>query len=299
MDPHTTPLVHDFDFAGRRLRYALDAGAPKRADGAAVVCVHGITRTRHDFHFLLPRLARAFATYAPDLMGHGDSEWVGETLVYRKELFLAQLDDLFGRIGAGKIGYVGTSYGGLLGILLAAAPGSRLACLVLNDTGPGLDPDLFQKMAKLLSYYPLFRSVKSAELWLRATLKNSGAGAGELAGPALRHGVRQVGPDAYSLAYDPALPKLYTEQGQRPADIWQVWERVACPVLVVHGKHSQVLTNAMLERMKATMPGMEVVEVADAGHFPHLMSDDQTQYIEDWLAGHLHNFDISEGEHHG
>jgi pimeloyl-ACP methyl ester carboxylesterase len=289
IEKYSSPLLHDsdFDFGGRRLRYSLESRQQDRADAPAVVCVHGITRTRHDFRFLASRLERGFATYAPDLMGHGESEWLGEGLVYRKEMFLAQLSHLLGRIGQKRLGYVGTSYGGLLGILLAAEPDRRISCLVLNDTGPGLDPALFEKMAKMISYYPVFGSMTSAGVWVRAAMKQSGGASDEMFDHLLRHGVRQIGPDKFSLAYDPALPKLYTEQGQRPADIWDVWEKVKCPVLVVHGRHSQVLTTSMLERMKATMPGMEVFEVPDAGHFPHLMSVDQTRYVEDWLAAHL------------
>lgn len=287
MENHSAPLVHHFDFAGSRLRYSLECRGREQARGPAVVCVHGITRNRHDFRFLLSRLGRDFATYAPDLMGHGDSEWVGDRLVYRKEMFLAQLAHLLGEIGQRKLAYVGTSYGGLLGILIAAELGPRISCLVLNDTGPGLDPELFQRMAKLISYYPVFRSSKSAEVWMRAAMKHGGGGADDMFDHLFEHGVRQTGPEQFSLAYDPALPKLYTQQGQQPSDIWHIWERVRCPVLVVHGKNSQVLTAAMLERMRATMPSMEVCEVADAGHFPHLMSVSQTQYVEDWLAGHL------------
>lgn len=297
MEKNTTPFVQHFDFAGHRLGYALDVRGREQAQAPAVVCVHGITRNRHDFRFLLSRLGRNFATYAPDLMGHGDSEWVGDQLVYRKEMFLAQLAHLLGGIGHRQLAYVGTSYGGLLGILIAAQLGPRIACLVLNDTGPGLAPELFQKMAKLIGYYPLFRSRKAAELWMRAAMRHSGGGADDMFEHLLAHGVRQTGPDAFRLAYDPALPKLYTEQGRQPADIWHIWEQVRCPVLVVHGKNSQVLTAEMLDRMKTTMPSMAVCEVADAGHFPHLMSVSQTQYIEDWIAGHLQApIDLLEGE---
>lgn len=287
MEKYSTPLVHHFDFAGTRLRYSLDSRGQEQAQAPAVVCVHGITRNRHDFRFLLSRLGRHFATYAPDLMGHGDSDWVGERLLYRKEMFLAQLGHLLDTIGQRKLAYVGTSYGGLLGILIAAELGPRISCLVLNDTGPGLDPELFKRMAKLISYYPVFRSLKSAELWMRAAMKHGGGASDGMFEHLFEHGARQIGPEAFSLAYDRALPKLYTQEGQQPSDIWHIWEKVRCPVLVVHGKHSEVLTAGMLERMKTTMPSLDVFEVPDAGHFPHLMSVSQTQYIEDWIAGHL------------
>lgn len=280
-------LERNFYFSGKQLRYALDFCKQTQAGRPSVVCVHGITRNRHDFQFLLSRLGREFSVYAPDLMGHGKSEWLGDELVYRKEVFLAQLDHLLEETGDGKLAYIGTSYGGLLGILLAAEMGSKISCLVLNDTGPGLDPELFKKLASLISYYPVFRSLKSAELWMKAAMKNSGNASEGMFDHLLPHGIRQIGPDEYSLAYDPALPKLYTQQGQEPSDIWHIWEKVKCPVLVIHGKNSQVLTAPMLERMKATMPAMEVFEVPDAGHFPHLMSTDQTQYIETWIARHL------------
>jgi pimeloyl-ACP methyl ester carboxylesterase len=221
-------------------------------------------------------------------VGHGDSEWVGDRLTYRSDLFLAQLRHLIAtRTGQDPIGYVGTSYGGLLGILLAVEAGSRIGCLVINDVGPGVDPDLYQRIAKLIGYYPTFPSLKAGEQWARAALRRGGPLPEPMLAEVVRHALRPLDDKRYALRYDPALPRLYTEAGARPTEIWDAWERVSCPVLLVRGERSEVLTSEMVRRMQDTNPKLEVAEVPGAGHFPHLMTEDQTAIVETWLAARL------------
>ncbi|WCM91934.1 alpha/beta hydrolase [Acidovorax sp. NCPPB 2350] len=285
---HRTQSTLQFSWQDTPVRYAVGQCDTAEGRAAQVLCVHGITRNRHDFHVLQPRLARRFAVSAPDLVGHGDSDWVGEHLTYRSDLFLAQLRHLISaRAGQGRVGYVGSSYGGLLGILLAAEPASQVACLVINDAGPGIDPELYQRIARLISYYPTFQSRTAAEQWACAALRQGGPLPEAVADAVVRHAIRPLEGERYALRYDPALPRLYTDAGAKPTDIWHVWEQVSCPVLLLRGQNSEVLTPGMVRRMQSTHPGLDVVEVAGAGHFPHLMTEDQTGIVEAWLAAHL------------
>ncbi|WP_407058935.1 alpha/beta fold hydrolase [Ralstonia syzygii subsp. celebesensis] len=169
---HCTQSTLQFSYQDTPVNYAVEQCDAAGQQAAQLLYVHGITRNRHDFHVLLPQLAKRFAVCAPDLVGHGDSAWMGERLMYRSELFLAQLRHLISvRAGQGRVGYVGSSYGGLLGIVLAAEPASQVGCLVINDAGPGIDPDLYQRIAKLISYYPNFQSKAAAEQWARSALR--------------------------------------------------------------------------------------------------------------------------------
>ncbi|WP_347333849.1 alpha/beta fold hydrolase, partial [Ralstonia pseudosolanacearum] len=119
--PHCLQTTRQFAYQDTPVSYAVEQCDAAGDEAAQLLCVHGITRNRHDFHVLLPQLAGRFGVCAPDLVGHGDSAWVGERLMYRSELFLAQLRHLIAaRAGQGRVGYVGSSYGGLLGIVLAA-----------------------------------------------------------------------------------------------------------------------------------------------------------------------------------
>lgn len=98
--------------------------------------------------------------------------------------------------------------------MLAAEPASQVGCLVINDAGPGIDPDLYQRIAKLIGYYPSFQSKTVAEQWARAALRQGGALPESVADHVVRHAIRSLGDGRYALRYDPALPRLYTDAGR-------------------------------------------------------------------------------------
>ncbi len=66
-------------------------------------------------------------------------------------------------------------------------------------------------------------------------------------------------------------------------DLWQFWDRIRCPTLVLHGAESVLLTDDVLDQMRRRGPAIEVVTFAGVGHAPALMSADQIAVIERWL----------------
>lgn len=271
---------------GHRVRYAYERGGTP-ASQRAVVCVHGITRNRHDFAFLASRLAPHYMVYTPDLLGHGDSDWLASDMVYEKELFLAQLGDLMAATGARRIGFVGSSYGGLMGIRLAAADRSPISCLVLNDAGVGIRKEFYQDTARKIARYPLFGSMRSAESWIKLVMANAGPLPGEAIAEIARRSVRPTDGGDYVPAYDRELPRVWLGNHGRSPEPWSLWEAIRCPVLVVRGARSDVLTSDVIAEMRLRKPSMTLIEIEDAGHFPHLMDSRQTQPIEAWLAANL------------
>ena len=270
---------------GRTLRYACDWYEGSGAERAAV-CVHGITRNRHDFAFLAGRLGDRFTVCAPDLLGHGDSDWLPGGMIYEKEMFLAQLGDLLAGLAGRRIAFVGTSYGGLMGIRLAAREGSPISCLVLNDAGVGIRQEFYESTARKIALYPTFGSMKSVEGWMKLVMASAGPVPPERLAELVRHAVRPTGAGDYLLAYDPELPRVWLGNHGRTPEPWSLWESIRCPVLVVRGARSDVLTDDVVAAMKARKPAMDLYEIEGAGHFPHLMDAAQTEPVERWLAQH-------------
>jgi pimeloyl-ACP methyl ester carboxylesterase len=273
------------EFGGRRVGYAFERSGTGVEH--AVVCVHGITRNRHDFAFFASRLAERCVVYRPDLLGHGDSDWLASDMVYEKELFLAQLVDLMTSIGARRLGFVGTSYGGLMGIRLAAVAGSPISCLVLNDAGVGIRKEFYQDTARRIARYPLFGSMKSAESWIKLLMANAGPLSSEAIADLARRSVKPTSDGDFVPAYDKELPRVWLGNHNRSPEPWSLWEAIRCPVLVVRGARSDVLTGDVVAEMKRRKPTMTLVEIEEAGHFPHLMDRRQTEPIEEWLSAHL------------
>ena len=67
-------------------------------------------------------------------------------------------------------------------------------------------------------------------------------------------------------------------------DLWAVWDAIRCPVLVLRGESSDLLSGEIASEMAARGPKAKVVEIAGCGHAPALMAEDQIAIVDDWLA---------------
>ena len=102
--------------------------------------MHGLARNSRDFDFLARELATDCRVVCPDVAGRGVSEGLADTSDSSFSTNLADAAALIARVtappGPASIDWVGTSMGGLIGMLLAAKPQSPIRRLVLNDVGP-------------------------------------------------------------------------------------------------------------------------------------------------------------------
>src|SRR5512134_2251521 len=108
-------------------------GDPSARD--VVVCVHGLTRSVRDFDDLGRALAPSFRVLCPDMPGRGESDWLADAHDYSPPTYIGTLTALIARSAAERVLWVGTSMGGLLGMMMAAQPKSPVAALVVNDVG--------------------------------------------------------------------------------------------------------------------------------------------------------------------
>ncbi len=253
-----------------------------------VVAVHGLTRNGRDFDRLAAVLSGAegggFRVVCPDLAGRGRSDWLPAAAQYAYPQYMADMTALIARLGVAAVDWVGTSLGGLIGMMLAAQPGSPIRRLVLNDVGPFLPKVALARIAAYVGQDPRFSRLEEVEAYLRRVH----APFGPLNDADWRHlalhGHRRVEGGGFALAYDPAIGAAFRKAAGRDVDLWPVWDAVRCPVLVLRGEASDVLTAATAEEMKARGPGARVVTIPGVGHAPALMSADQIAVVRDWLA---------------
>src|SRR5712691_11192712 len=85
-----------------------------------VLCVHGLTRNGRDFDMLAQALTSHFRVVCPDMPGRGRSEWLGDAKHYSFAVYLAVIAALWARLDVLNIAYLGTSMGGLIGMMLAS-----------------------------------------------------------------------------------------------------------------------------------------------------------------------------------
>ncbi|WP_237180828.1 alpha/beta fold hydrolase [Roseomonas haemaphysalidis] len=251
------------------------------ADGAPVVCVHGLTRTGRDFDTLARELAGdGRRVICPDMPGRGLSSWLPDGSLYAVPSYLAALAPLLA--GLGRFDWVGTSMGGLIGMALASLPGNRVGRLVLNDVGAEIPAAALAGIAAYVGFGPDFAGIDALEAHLRVIH----AGFGPLSPAEWRHlaetSARMTPGGRVTLHYDPAIAKPM--QAAAPTDIvlWPMWDALDRPVLLLRGETSPLLTAATAARM-ALKPGVTLATIAGCGHAPALMDPAQTGMIRGFL----------------
>ena len=105
--------------------------------GPAVLVVHGVTNTGARYRRLAQDGLPGHRVLAPDLRGHGWSTWDPP---WGADVHVADLVDTLDAAGIARASVVGHSFGGLLGILLAAAAPDRVERLALLDPAVAVDP---------------------------------------------------------------------------------------------------------------------------------------------------------------
>ncbi|HXS53597.1 MAG TPA: alpha/beta fold hydrolase [Usitatibacter sp.] len=255
----------------------------RRRSGRLVVCAHGYSGNARDFDFLARRLAREARVVCPDVAGRGRSAWLATPLAYHFPQFLADLRALVSELGEAAVDWVGTSMGGLLGMLLAAEPHSFVRRLVLNDVGAFIPARALAAIGRNLHGPQRFPSLAELEQHVRRTHRGWGRMSERQFRHLVKHAARRF-PDGYALHYDPQIASLVQPLALAPGlSFWNAWRHVRCPVLIVRGQRSSILPREVVRAMVQAKPQTRVVEVAGAGHAPSLMEDAQIEAVAQFL----------------
>jgi len=254
-----------------------------RRNPRVVICAHGYSGNGRDFDFLARELSRDARVVCPDMAGRGRSAWLPNSLAYNFPQFLSDLRALIAELGAPGVEWVGTSMGGLLGLLLAAEPRSPIARLVLNDVGAFVPADALARIGRNLRAPERFESMAALAAHVRHTHREWGPMADEHWSHLARHAARRL-PDGYALHYDPRIASFMQPTPFAPGlSLWSAWHRVRCPVLLVRGRTSRIFPAEVAETMLLVKPRTEYAEIANAGHAPSLMAPQQIAIVGEFL----------------
>lgn len=254
-----------------------------QGDGLPLLCLPGLTRTTGDFDYLRPHLP-PLRLIRMDYRGRGQSDWTGEatyTVGHEAADALALLDHL----GIDSAAILGTSRGGIIGMVLSATAPDRVRGLCLNDVGPVLEPLGLSRISDYLGRRPAARSHAAAAVALQHAA----------------HGFAHVPPERWmaearlhfvetsqglDITYDPALRLAFEAAMARPQpDAWPLF--MACcgkPLALIRGANSDLLTQATADEMQARCPAMSCEEVPDRGHIPFLDEPESLSAIHRWLG---------------
>ncbi|MFO1327505.1 MAG: alpha/beta hydrolase [Rubrivivax sp.] len=259
-----------------------DASNPR-----VLVCAHGLSRQGRDFDTLAADLSSHYRVVCPDVVGRGQSDWLADPMGYSIPSYVADMVTLLARLDADLVDWVGTSMGGLIGLGVAALKGSPLRRLVLNDVGPTIEPSSLQRIGTYLGLPAHWKSVDEAADALWAISQGFGPHTREQWLALTRPQLKADG-DGFRPHYDPAIavpfravtPEL-AKAGE--AMLWQAWDSLRLPVLLLRGAQSDLLSTATAQAMTQRGPQARLVEFAGVGHAPMLVQPDQRQVVRDFL----------------
>ncbi len=256
-------------------------------DAPVVLCVHGLTRNGRDFDTMAGALADRFRVICPDLPGRGASDWLPDPMLYQAQHYVTALAHLLTVIDR-KVAWVGTSLGGVCGMVIAAMPGNPIRTLVLNDVGPFISASALNRIRADMIATDGRQSVNrfSSLDAIECHLRRIHAAFGPLTDAQWAHLARvsaRPGPDgSWALHHDPAIVAPLRAHSVQPVDLWPLWPRITAPVLAIRGANSDVLMPDTLSRMAAS--GAEVLTIPHAGHAPTLMDGAQIEAIRAFLS---------------
>ena len=284
-----------------RISYT-DWGDP--ASERIVICAHGLTRNGRDFDFLAQALESEFRVVCPDVAGRGRSDWLYNKDDYAYPQYMADMNALIARVtarpaaagliprvaaalteqhGAGSLNWVGTSMGGMLGMLLASRPNSPIRKLIVNDVGPLIPKASLERIGLYVGKDPRFKTLAELETYVRTV----SAPFGPLTDAQWHHltitGAKEHADGTWGMSYDPDLAAPFRKGPAQDVDLWTYWDTITCPTLVLRGADSDLLLRATAEEMQTRGPRARLVEFAGIGHAPMLMAEDQIKVVKDFL----------------
>ncbi len=271
-----------------------------------VVCVHGLSRQGRDFDVLASALCEragqlpdGIRVVCPDVVGRGESDWLTDPMGYQVPTYTADMLALLAQLHAQSpvtmLDWVGTSMGGLIGLVVCGQPGLPLPVpvrkLVLNDVGPTIEWQALVRIGTYLGKSGQFGSLQEAADAMWVISSGFGPHTPEqwlaLSRPMVRP-VSNLPGSPLCLHYDPALAVPFKEatqastlQGQ--AVLWQLYDSITAQTLLLRGQHSDLLTAATAHTMTERGPRARLVEFAGVGHAPTLVALDQVDTVARFL----------------
>jgi pimeloyl-ACP methyl ester carboxylesterase len=281
MTPMREGAVHCMDPHGFHfMRYA-EWGDPKNP--RVLLCVHGLTRNGRDFDHVAQALSDAYRVVCPDVVGRGRSDWLRDPADYTYPLYCGDMATLIASLHAETVDWLGTSMGGIIGMIMASMPGSPVRKLVMNDVGSLIPKESLERIGLYVGREPDFATFEELLAAMRSVSPFGELGDEQWRHLAL-HVAKQDESGRWKFRYDPGIGRNFHATPPADVDLSFYWNGVPGPALVIRGEHSDLLRAETLERMSAR-PHTQTFTVPNTGHAPMLMDDAQAGVVRRFLLG--------------
>lgn len=253
-----------------------------------LLCVHGLTRRGSDFQTLAEALCRNYYVVCPDVVGRGNSDRLSNPMLYAIPQYVSDIERLINVLGVSKVDWLGTSMGGLIGMVYAAMPNSPIRRLLINDVGPKIEPEAIKRLASYVGQPFTFAKRADALDRLNAICATFGEHTPEewetYNGPMLieRNGqwVMHYDPDI-SVPFASVNP-IMAKAGEMA--MWYAFKNIHIPILIVRGGDSDLLSAATVAEMCKTNPQARSIEIPNVGHAPAFVKPEQVALAKEFFS---------------
>lgn len=249
-----------------------------------LVCVHGLTRNSLDFERLAQALSSEYRVIAPDVVGRGESDCLVDPMGYNTFTYAADMVTLLAKLGVKQVDWLGTSMGGLIGMMLAGQPNSPIRRMILNDVGPILSVEALKRIVGYVGEPYEFADMTAARRYVRLIFTPFALQTDADWDVLIASTFKPTATGGVRFNYDRHINKPLQQAllGQ-DINLWPVYDRIQCPTLLVRGSLSDLLSVETATEMTQRGPKATLKVVEGVGHAPMFMSADQVNLVREFL----------------
>lgn len=236
-----------------------------------VICWHGLARTGGDFLEIGDALAsKGFRVIAPDTIGRGLSQWAESASEYEIPNYLTHVQTLLSHYEIASCTWLGTSMGGLIGMVGATTTLKGIVQkLIINDIGPEIPKEALQRIAEYVNDFPEFDQLSGFEHRIRELYAPFGERSNQQWHEMAIQCSRRLTNGRWVSHYDPNIVGQF-DPSKPAVSIWELFESIDCPLMLIHGLDSDVLPMSMVNKMRELKPDMHYLPIERCGHAPGL-----------------------------
>ena len=253
-----------------------------------LLCVHGLTRRGSDFKTLAQAMCKDYYVVCPDVVGRGESDRLSNPMLYAVPQYVADIAALVKKLGVAQVDWLGTSMGGLIGMVYAAMPNSPIRRMIINDVGPKIEPEAIKRLGSYVGQPFTFSDRSEALQRLNEICATFGEHTSEeweiYNGPML---IQKDG--KWIMHYDPDISVPFASVNPIMAKagemaMWHAFKQIHIPMLIVRGGNSDLLSAATVAQMCKVNPYARSIEIPNVGHAPAFVKPEQIALAKEFFS---------------
>jgi pimeloyl-ACP methyl ester carboxylesterase len=247
-----------------------------------------LTRHSGDFEPVFQRFAENRRVIAMDFRGRGKSAHAADPASYQPLVEMQDTIEFLDALDVARVAVLGTSRGGIVGLLMGSLASTHIEGLMLNDVGCKLEPAGLLRIRRLVAVQPVFDSWgHAAKTYAEAARGFSGISHSEWVAVVRRIYSEQAA--GILPVHDPALiDTLPSEADISAGNVAELWALLpplnGTPLALLRGEGSDLLSAETVAKMTAASPDLIATTVPDRGHVPFLNEPESVAAIDAWLA---------------